>query len=566
MVFIPLAFLDGVAGVFFRALALTMVVSLLTSLLLAITLIPALAARWSPKQVLDAKKINWLERLIRFYESVLKAALNHAWTVLLSCAAIVLLGIWLYGRLDSEFLPFMDEGGFVLDYHSAWGTSLSETDRQLKQAENLLRAVPELESYSRRTGARLALGISQAHSGDFLVKLKTNRLCSTDEVITELRQQLHSQVPALEWEFSGILGDLTWSPRPIEIKLFSTNVEWLKQKAPAVKTELDKIQGVVDSFDGLETTGSSISLRVRYSEALRFGLTANDVAVAVNTAMLGQKASHILEGDRVVAIRVKMDNDATRQIADLRELPLRSADGRTVKLSQVADVVIEAGQLELHREDLRQLVAVSARLEDRDLGSAIAEIKEKLSHDETLPADVVEFGGLYQQQQESFYNLMLVLLTSIFLVFTVLLIEFRSFYEPIAIVFGSVLALCGTVLAWYITNTSVNIVSLLGAIIGIGVVAKNGILMLDAVQSCLTAGQNLETALLASGQRRLRPVLMTSLAAALGLLPLAYGIGAGSDMLKPLAIAVIGALCLSVLLIATPTVYFLLVRGRSRSG
>ncbi|MCX7069150.1 MAG: efflux RND transporter permease subunit [Methylococcales bacterium] len=569
VVFIPLAFLDGVAGVFFRALALTMVVSLLTSLVLAITLIPALAARWSPKQVLDAKKINWLERLIRFYETVLKAALNHAWTVLLSCAAIVVLGIWLYGRLESEFLPFMDEGGFVLDYHSAWGTSLSETDRQLKQAENLLRAVPELESYSRRTGARLALGISQAHSGDFLVKLKPNRLRSTDEVITELRQQLHSQVPALEWEFAGILGDLigdlTWSPRPIEIKLFSTNVQWLKQKAPQVKTELDKIQGVVDSFDGLETTGSSISLRVRYSDALRFGLTANDVALAVNSAMLGQKASHILEGDRVVAIRVKMDNDATRQIADLRELPLRSADGRTVKLSQVADVVIEAGQLELHREDLRQLVAVSARLEDRDLGSAIAEIKEKLSHDETLPADVVEFGGLYQQQQESFYNLMLVLLTSIFFVFTVLLIEFRSFYEPIAIVFGSVLALCGTVLAWYITNTSVNIVSLLGAIIGIGVVAKNGILMLDAVQSCLTAGQNLETALLASGQRRLRPVLMTSLAAALGLLPLAYGIGAGSDMLKPLAIAVIGALCLSVLLslIATPTVYFLLVRGRS---
>jgi CzcA family heavy metal efflux pump len=569
VVFIPLAFLDGVAGVFFRALALTMVVSLLTSLVLAITLIPALAARWSPKQVLDAKKINWLERLIRFYESVLKAALHHAWTVLLSCAAIVLLGIWLYGRLESEFLPFMDEGGFVLDYHAPWGTSLSETDRQLKQAENLLRAVPELESYSRRTGARLALGISQAHSGDFLVKLKTNRLRSTDEVITELRQQLHSQVPALEWEFAGILGDLigdlTWSPRPIEIKLFSTDVEWLKQKAPDVKTELDKIQGVVDSFDGLETTGSSISLRVRYSDALRFGLTANDVALSVNSAMLGQKASHILEGDRVVAIRVKMDNDATRQIADLRELPLRSsADGRTVKLSQVADVVIEAGQLELHREDLRQLVAVSARLEDRDLGSAIAEIKEKLSHDATLPADVVEFGGLYQQQQESFYNLMLVLLTSIFLVFTVLLIEFRSFYEPIAIVFGSVLALCGIVLAWYITNTSVNIVSLLGAIIGIGVVAKNGILMLDAVQSCLTAGQTLETALLASGQRRLRPVLMTSLAAALGLLPLAYGIGAGSDMLKPLAIAVIGALCLSVLLslIATPTVYFLLVRGR----
>ncbi len=568
VVFIPLAFLDGVAGGFFRALALTMVVSLLTSLVLAITLIPVLAAKWSPKQVLESKATHssWLTRLIAFYEAALQAALKRAWTVLLACCAVLALSVFLYGRLDSEFLPFMDEGGFVLDYHTPWGTSLTETDRQLHQAETLLRAMPELDSYSRRTGVRLALGISQAHSGDFLVKLKPNRERKTDAVIAELRQKLHSQVPGIEWEFAGILGDLigdlTWSPRPIEVKLFSTDVEWLKRKAPEVKAQLDKIQGVVDSFDGLETTGQSLSFRVRYHDAQRFGLTANDVATALNTAMLGQKASTVLEGDRVVAIRVKMDNAATRQIADLRELPLRSPDGRTVKLSQVADLVIEAGQLELRREDLRQLVAVSARLENRDLGSAITEIKEKLKDDATLPAGVVEFGGLYQQQQEAFYNLLLVLLTSILLVFTVLLIEFRSFYEPLAILFGSILALCGTVLAWTLTGTSVNIMSLLGAIIGIGVVAKNGILMLDAVQSSLIQGQSLENALRISGRRRLRPVLMTSLAAALGLLPLAYGIGAGSDMLKPLAIAVIGALFLSVLLslIATPTVYFLMVR------
>ena len=276
--------------------------------------------------------------------------------------------------------------------------------------------------------------------------------------------------------------------------------------------------------------------------------------------MLGQKASYVLEGDRVVNIRVRMNTGTTSQIASLRELPLRSLDGRTVKLSQVADIVTEPGQLELHREDLRQLVAVSARLENRDLGSAIREIKAKLSQDQTLPPGVLEFGGLFKQQQESFHNLLVVLLASIFLVFTVLLIEFRSFYEPIAIVFGSLLALCGTVLAWYLTDTSVNIVSLLGAIIGIGVVAKNGILMLDAVHRFESQGKNLADALAESGSRRLRPVLMTSLAAALGLLPLAYGIGAGSDMLKPLAIAVIGALTLSVLLslVATPTVYFVM--------
>lgn len=563
VVFIPLAFLDGVAGVFFRALALTMVVSLLTSLVLAVTLIPSLAAWWMPNSPASSQSSR-LERLVKGYENVLRIALKQSGKVLTGCVLILALGIWLYGQLESEFLPFMDEGGFVLDYRAPWGTGLAETDRQLQQAESILRTMPELESYSRRTGARLALGISQAHMGDFLVKLKPQRQRRTDEVVADLRKQLHVAVPGIEWEFAGILndliGDLTWSPRPIEIKLFSTDVEWLKHKAPKVEAELKKIEGVVDTFDGLETTGPSLSLRVRDSDAQRFGLTVNDVAIAVSTAMLGQKASYVLEGDRVVNIRVSMNADATGQIASLRELPLRSLDGRTVKLSQVADVITEPGQLELHREDLRQLVAVSARLESRDLGSAIAEIKTKLSQDQTLPPGVLEFGGLYQQQQESFHNLLVVLLASIFLVFTVLLVEFGSFYEPLAIVFGSVLALCGTVLAWYLTGTSVNIVSLLGAIIGIGVVAKNGILMLDSVHRFESQGANLGNALAASGRRRLRPVLMTSLAAALGLLPLAYGIGAGSDMLKPLAIAVIGALTLSVLLslIATPTVYFVM--------
>lgn len=569
VVFIPLAFLDGVAGSFFKALALTMVVSLLASLLLAVTLIPALASWWLslPKEhgnLVTAS--DWFERLQDAYQKSLCWALQRAKSVLVVCGLILLLGVWLYQRLDSEFLPFMDEGGFVLDYHAPWGTSLAETDRQLQQAETILRSMPELDGYSRRTGARLALGISQAHSGDFLVKLKPDRQRKTDEVVADLRQQLHTAVPGLEWEFAGILGDLigdlTWSPRPIEIKLFSTDVQWLKQKAPQVRAGLDTIPGVVDSFDGLETTGPSLSLRVRYSDAMRFGLTASDVAAAVSTAMLGQKASYVLEGDRIVNIRVRMKSEASQQIADLKELPLRSLDGRTVKLSQVADIVAEPGQLELHREDLRQLVAVSARLENRDLGSAMADIKTKLAQDPSLPAGVLEFGGLFQQQQESFQNLLLVLLAAIFLVFTVLLIEFRSFLEPIAILFGSLLAMCGTLMAWFMTGTSVNIVSLLGAIIGIGVVAKNGILMLDSVHKSLAQDRCLQDALVESGRRRLRPVLMTSLAAALGLLPLAYGIGAGSDMLKPLAIAVIGALVLSVLLslIATPTYYFVLQR------
>jgi multidrug efflux pump subunit AcrB len=301
---------------------------------------------------------------------------------------------------------------------------------------------------------------------------------------------------------------------------------------------------------------------MRSVDAQRFGLTAGDVAAAVNTAMLGQTASSVLEGDRVIDIRVKVDPTNINRLARLKELPLRTPAGTLVKLSQVVDVVEEPGQLEMRREDLRQDVAVTARLESRDMGSAMAQVRDTLSKDRTIPAGTIEYGGLYQQQRESFRNLMFVLLMAIFLVFTVLLLEFGSFLEPVAIVFGAVLAMFGTVLALWITGTSLNVVSLLGAIIGIGIVAKNGILMLDFVKHLRAEGLSLEEALVRSGRRRLRPVLMTSMAAALGMLPLAYGIGSGADMLKPLAIAVIGALCISVLLslIATPTAYFLMMR------
>jgi CzcA family heavy metal efflux pump len=578
VVFIPLAFLEGVAGVFFRALALTMVVALLTSLVLAITLTPSLAG-WF---IRDREKMEHghapkseeggflLTRVIHLYEVTVRAALRYRWLTVGACGVVLVLGVGIYQRLDSEFLPPLDEGGFVIDYIAPFGTSLAETNRQLLQAEEILRATPDVESYSRRTGARLALAIAEPNTGDFLVKLKPDRKRKTTEVIAELRRKFGVALPGIEWEFPGILsdliGDLTWAPQPIEVKLFSTDVKFLERKAPEIAEQLKGIRGVVDTLDGLIYAGPSLSLRVRYADAERFGLTAADVANAVSTAMLGQVASSVLEGDRVINIRVLVDRTDVDRMAKLRELPLRAADGTIVKLSQVADLEETPGQLELHRDDLRQDVAVTARLEGRDLGSAMAEIRQKLSHDPSLPPGAIEFGGLYQQQQESFRNLMLVLAMAIFLVFTVLLIEFRSFYEPLAIVAGAVLALFGTVLALWITGTSLNVVSFLGAIIGVGIVAKNGILMLDFVEHLRAEGADLEDALVRSGHRRLRPVLMTSMAAAFGMLPLAYGVGAGADMLQPLAVAVIGALCISVLLslVATPAVYLLLARGRAQ--
>jgi multidrug efflux pump subunit AcrB len=259
---------------------------------------------------------------------------------------------------------------------------------------------------------------------------------------------------------------------------------------------------------------------------------------------------------------VRVDAANIEDVASIRELPIRTAGGNLIKLSQVADVIEMPGQLEMRREDLRQDIAVTARLEGRDLGSAMTEVRAKLGADRSLSAGMIEFGGLYQQQQESFHNLLLVLIMAIVLVFTVLLIEFGSFGQPIAIVFGATLSLFGTIAALWLTDTTLNVVSFLGAIIGVGIVAKNGILMLDLVDHMRTESPDIVEALVRSGRRRLRPVLMTSLAAALGMLPLAYGVGSGADMLKPLAVAVIGALCFSVLfsLIATPVVFSLLLR------
>ena len=576
VVFIPLAFLDGITGVFFRALALTMVVALLTSLVLALTLTPSLAAwflrdRKTPDPGAhlppDADGGFILSRVIRLYEVALRWALHHRWFTVLTCAVLLSLGFGIYQRLESEFLPPMDEGGFVIDYVGPWGTSLAETDRQLRIAEKIITSHPDIESYSRRTGAALGFEVSEPNTGDFLIKLKPGRKMSTQEVIADLRNQFTATLPDMEWEFPGILGDLigdlTSEPQPIEVKLFSTDLEFLKRKAPEIEEQIGKVKGVVDTKSGLVYAGPSLSLKPRHAEMERFGLMASDVAAAVNTAMLGVVASSVLEGDRVIAIRVRVDPKQIDTVANLRDLPLRTPDGALIKLSQVASFEETPGQLELHRDDLRQNVAITARLEGRDLGSAIADIQKKLSLDKSIPAGAIEYGGLYRQQQDSFQNLLLVLALAVFLVFTVLLVEFGSFYEPLAIVFGAVLAMFGTVLGLWITGTSLNVVSFLGAIIGVGIVAKNGILMLDFVEHLRAEGASLEDALVRSGRRRLRPVLMTSMAAAFGMLPLAYGIGSGADMLKPLAIAVIGALCISVLLslIATPTVFYLMRRS-----
>jgi multidrug efflux pump subunit AcrB len=480
------------------------------------------------------------------------------------CIFIFFSAATIYTHLKTDFLPAMDEGGFIIDYIAPPGISLEESDRQMRQAEQVLQTIPEIESYSRRTGAALGVGLVEPNTGDFLIKLRANRRRSSDAIIRELRGRLSGLLPRVDWEFPGILadliGDLTLADEPIEIKIISTDPELLKAKARQVQEDIEDIPGIVDVNNGLIYTGPSLSFRIRTAAAQRYGFSAATIGDALNTAMLGKIPATVLEGDRVVNIRVKASPADIDRITKLQNLPLRASDGTLIRLADVADLIETPRELELHRDGLRQIDPVTASLQDRDLGSAMDDIRATLSRDPTIPAANLEFGGLYEQQQESFRNLTIVLLTALVLVFTVALLEFRSFSEPIAIVSGAALSAFGIVAALLLTGTTLNIVTFLGAIIGMGIVHKNGLLMLDRVKQLREEGTGLREALILAGRRRLRPVLMTSLAAALGMLPLAYGFES-ADMLRPLAVAVIGAISVSVLLslVATPVVYYVLI-------
>ena len=581
VVFLPLTLLTGVTGVFFRSLALTMAVALLTSLVLALFFTPVLAERFvkakrsegtsRDEEEEEEQGGRFLRAVIRRYEWVLGHALDNRWAVLLMMLAVLAGSYLLYRGLGSEFLPSFDEGAFVLDYIAPPGSSLEETDRMLRHVEEMLKETPEVESYSRRTGLQLGLSITEPNTGDFLVKLKSDRSRSTEDVESDLRGEIEKSEPSLQVEFVGILsdliGDLVSSPEPIEIKIFSEDVKALDAKAEEVEQAIQKVSGVVDTNPGVIVSGPAVTFRVDPRRAAQFGVTAADVASAVTTAMSGDASSSILQQGRLVNVRVIYPAGLRTSLEALRSLQVRSAAGALFRLDQVAEVAYDKGQTEVDRESLRQYVPVTARLEGKDLGTAVSEIKARLAKDVKFPPGMtIEYGGLYQEQQASFRELLLSLVLAVVLVFITLLIEFRSFAHPLAIVAGAVLALGGVLLGLFLTGETLNVVSLMGMIMVVGIVAKNGILMLDAVEEHLAAGDRLREALLRSGRRRFRPVLMTSLAAILGMLPLALALGAGAELLQPLAIAVIGGLAVALLLslVVTPTVYVMLRREPAR--
>ncbi|MBV8632493.1 MAG: efflux RND transporter permease subunit, partial [Silvibacterium sp.] len=579
VVFLPLIAVTGVTGSFFRALAITMAVSLLTSLALAVTWTPGLAMLLLKPRAGRAGSTEhaqgpYLSRLTRWHHAALEWSLGRPLWLGMLCLLLVIASWFTYKGLGSDLLPEMDEGGFIIDYIMPAGSSLESTGKVLDHVEQMLRDMPEVESTSRRTGLQLGYAaVTETNTGDISVKLKQHRSRAIDEIIADVRNQIKTSEPELDVEFTQVLqdniGDLSNAPEPIQIKLFSPDATLLTKIGPRVADEIGKVAGVVDIQNGIDNTisGPATNFEVNPQVATRLGFTTQEVAEDATSIMDGvEVANPVISNGKSYPIRVRLGEETRRSLETIENTVFNSSSGHTASLGSLATVTQLPPQNEIRRENLQRLVVVTARLEGTDLGTAVQRVRQRVAAMH-LPASVrVVYGGTYEEQQKSFAELTRVLVMSLVLVFGVLLTEFRNFAAPTAILTSSVLSIAGVVGALLLTGTTFNVSSFMGLIMVIGIVAKNGILLLDADERYRAEGADARAAMLHAAQRRLRPILMTALAAITGMLPLALALGQGSQMLQPLAIAVIGGLLISMLLslVVTPVVYFLLTRNEER--
>ena len=580
--FLPLTFLADLTGQFFGPLAVVMISALAISLLLALLLAPLLAgfllplqrshreARSAPKHSTIARLAAYmpgrLEALGHTYGKTLRWSLSRRVLVLVLLVPLAVIAGLAFINLQTGFFPEFDEGGFILDYQLPDGTSLEESSRVARSIESVLDQTPEVAAWSRRTGAQLGFDITTQNVGDMSVRLNEKRSRNIEAVMDDIRNQVNGRYPQAQADFHQILqdniGDIAGSPSPVEIKIFGPDQTELEALAQQVDRVITTVPGVVDDFDGIVHTGPQTVVKVDNGMAQRYGLTTDDVAQAAQADLQGVEPTTVQVGEEAVGVRVQMDRDGGEATTDdMGNLPVSApANQTTVKLSQIAVISRVPGSSQITREDQRQMIAVTADLSGRDLGSATADIQRHIEKSITLPPGYsIEYGGQFASQQQSFAELGGVLGVAALLVFTLLVFQFRSFRQASAVLVAALLSLSGVLFALWMTHTPLNISSFTGAIMIVGIITENGIVLFDFFNQLRLQNpdEDLETLMVRAGEQRLRPILMTTIGAVLALFPLALGIGAGAALQKPLAIAVIGGLCVSVVftLIVAPVIY-----------
>lgn len=571
VIFVPLAFLSGVTGAFFKALAMTMAGGLLISWVLALFVVPLLAEWLLGAHPTHTGSPGPVARCIQgLYKRLLVRVLGRPWLILLGIGPLLVAGVLAFTQVGSGFMPRMDEGGFILDYRAAPGTSLKETDRLLRQVEAIIQASPWVETYSRRTGTQLGGGITESYEGDFFVRLKTGRRPPIEEIMDALRTQIETHVPGLHVELAqlmeDVIGDLTSVPQPIEVKLYGNDDRQLLATAGRIAAVIAKVPGVVDVADGIKPAGDALEVRVDPARAALEGMTPATVAQQVAAAEQGTLAAQLTQPPKIVGVRVWLPRAQRQRTEQVAALSIRAPDGHVFPLSRVATLKQVEGQPQITHENLKRMVPVTARIAGRSLGAAAVAVKAVLDRPGVIPHGVYyQMGGLYAQQQKAFLGLAQVLVAALALVFTLLLFLYERFLVALVILAMPLAAMAAVFVGLWLTGIELNISSMMGMTMIVGIVTEIAIFYFSEFAR-LPVDQPLDQRLLDAGRNRMRPILMSALAAILTLMPLALAIGAGAQLQQPLAVAIIAGFIAAVplVLVAMPGLYCWIGGGASR--
>ncbi|MGN6265348.1 MAG: efflux RND transporter permease subunit [Ginsengibacter sp.] len=569
VIFIPFVLMSGVAGAYFNVMTNTMIITLICSFFVTWICLPVVYLIFSKNKKSEKEK-SFDKLRVTARQGWVKWFILRPWISFVLVACLIALIVIILPHLQTGFLPEMDEGSIVLDYASIPGTSLEETNRELNSVDRIITSTPEVSAYSRRTGTQMGFFITEPNTGDYLIQLKTKRNKSTDQVIEDIRQRIESSQPELRVDFGQVigdmLGDLMTSVQPIEIKIFGDDQQLLHRLSKQVSSIVDNVKGAADVFDGIVIAGPSLSVNPDFQKIAQYGITPANLQFQVQTALEGNVAGNVFEKNRESPVRLVYPGSRYKTLDELKSLPIFLPNGTIKPLNALAAISLHKGAAEIDRENLQSMGIVSARLENRDLGSTIKEIQSQISKKISLPRGYsIEYGGDYAQQQKSFSELLMILIASSILVFGVILFLFRDVKVALAILIIAVLGISGSYLALFITGTPLNVGSYTGLIMIVGIIGENSIFTFLQFKETLQ-DKSVDESVIYAISTRLRPKLMTALGAIIALMPLALGIGAGAQLHQPLAIAVIGGfiIALPLLLVVLPTILRLLYKNIKR--
>ncbi len=557
VIFLPFMLMTGVAGAYFKVMTNTMIITLICSFFVTWLLLPVVYLFLSQfiktknLQHYDVKERKWVGYFIK-----------HPIFSYVFVTALIVSAVLIIPNISTGFLPEMDEGSIVLDYNSPPGTSLEETNRELTEVDKIITANPNVEAYSRRTGTQMGFFITEPNRGDYLIQLKKKRNQTTEEVINELRQKIDESGLPLMVDFGQVigdmLGDLMSSVQPIEIKVFGTDQKTIQEYSKKIASVVENVKGTADVFDGIVIAGPSIQVVPNLTILGQYNISPQDFQYQLQTLLEGNVVGNLFDKEQFTPIRILYSNNSNASLSEIENSVIALPNGQMKPLKEFATVNVAGGAAEVNREDLQTLGIVTARLDNVNLGGTIKEIRKQIDKKIKLPTGYnIVYGGAYAEQQQSFKELLMILIIASFLVFTVMLFLFRDIRVAVIILFISVLGISGSYLLLFITRTPLNVGSYTGLIMIVGIIGENAIFTyLQFIESLKE--KNKENAIIYAISTRLRPKLMTAVGAIIALMPLALGIGTGAQMHQPLAIAVIGGfiIALPLLLIVYPTLLY----------